>query len=144
VEESDMQRSLIPFLGALALAAAVVAPVGAKDFGLLYAEGETYRTFGTPAHVDPGTGTDPIYTFENATNPDQFSVAQFAPGKGSHGGRWAVYHLTWVSAADAGTLITDYGSVSEPGTLAWFVDQGRLTVVRDEAADFRCPILPNG
>ena len=35
-------------------------------------------------------------------------------------------------------LVTDYE------TIAAYVAQGRLTIVRDEAADFRCPILPNG
>jgi hypothetical protein len=139
-----MRRLLIPGVTAVALALAVVAPVAGKDFGRLYAEGETFRTFGNPAHVEAGTGTDPIYTFENTTNSAQYSVAQYAPGKGSHGGRWAVYHVTWVNAADAGLLVTDYGSATEPGTLAYYIAQGRLTVVRDEAADFRCPILPNG
>jgi hypothetical protein len=133
-----MRGTLIAVLAALAIAGVVAAPVGARSFGRLYAEGEVFRTFGTPARVDPGTGTDPIYTFTNSSNPDQLSVARYAPGYGSHGGRWAVHHATWVSAADADTLITDYQ------TLASYANQGRLTIVRDEAADFRCPILPNG
>jgi hypothetical protein len=133
-----MRRSLIAVLAALLIASVLAAPVGAMSFGRLYAEGEVFRTFGTPASVDPGTGTDPIYTFTNSSNPDQLSVARYAPGSGSHGGRWAVYHATWVSSADAGTLITDYE------TLAAYANAGRLSIVRDEAADFRCPILPNG
>jgi hypothetical protein len=133
-----MRRSLTAVLTALVVLIVVAAPVGAKSFGMLYAEGEIFRTFGTPAHVDAGTGTDPIYTFTNSSNPDQLSVARYAPGSGSHGGRWAVYHAIWVIAEDADTLITDYG------TLAAYADSGRLTIFRDEAADFRCPILPNG
>ena len=132
-----MRRSLTAVLAALTVLILVAAPVGAKSFGMLYAEGATFRTFGTPARVDPGTGTDPIYTFTNSSNPDQLSVARYAPGVGSHGGRWAVYHATWLHAEDAGTLITDFE------TLQSFADQGLLTIVRDEAADFRCPILPN-
>lgn len=132
-----MRRLLVAVLAALAVAVAFSAPVGAREFGHLYAEGETYRTFGTTARVDPGTGTDPIFTFENSTNPDQLSVAQFAPGKGSHGGRWAVYHATWTELGDPSTLVTSYVD------LAAHVAAGELTVVRDEAADFRCPILPN-
>jgi hypothetical protein len=100
--------------------ASIAGPVGAREFGSLYAEGDVYRTF------------------ENSTNPDQLSVARYAPGDGSHGGRWAVHHATWTSAADASILVTDYE------TLAAFAAQGRLLIVRDEAADFRCPILPNG
>ena len=76
-----MRRMLLAIVAASALVAALAVPVSAKTFGLLYAEGETFRTFGNPARVDPGTGTDPIYTFENSTNPDQLSVARYAPGK---------------------------------------------------------------
>ena len=133
-----MRRLLMATLTVAAMLVALAAPVGAKSFGLLYAEGETFRTFGTLARVAPGTGTDPIYTFDNSTNPDQLSVARYAPGKGSHGGRWAVYHATWVNAEDAGTLLTSFEGLQA------YVDAGRLTVVRDAAADFRCPILPNG
>lgn len=132
-----MRRTLTAVLAALTVLILVAAPVSAKSFGMLYAEGATFRTFGTPAHVDPGTGTDPIYTFTNSSNADQLSVARYAPGQGSHGGRWAVYHATWVDAEDAGNLITDFE------TLQGYADQGLLTLVRDEAADFRCPILPN-
>src|ERR671930_1857628 len=103
-----MRRTLIATFAALAVAASLAGPALAKDFGHLYAEGETFRTFGNPARVDPGTGTDPIYSFTNSTNSDQLSVARYAPGKGSHGGRWAVYHATWVNPADAATLVTAY------------------------------------
>ena len=117
-EETRMRRSLFAVLAALVVLIAVAAPVGAKSFGMLYAEGEVFRTFGNPAHVDPGTGTDPIYTFTNSLNADQLSVARYAPGQGSHGGRWAVYHATWVDADDADNLITDFETldgVREPG-----------------------------
>ena len=132
-----MRRSLTAVLAALLVLIVVAAPVGAKSFGPLYAEGELFRTFGTPALVAPGTGTDPIYTFTNSSNPDQLSVARYAPGEGSHGGRWAVFHATWVDTEDADILITDFE------TLDSYASQGRLMIVRDEAADFRCPILPN-
>ena len=133
-----MRRSLIAGLAALVVLVVVAAPVGAKSFGMLYAEGDVYRTFGTPAQVDPGTGTDPIYTFTNSLNADQLSVARYAPGQGSHGGRWAVYHATWVNVEDADNLITDFE------TLESYASLGLLTIVRDDGADFRCPILPNG
>jgi hypothetical protein len=132
-----MRRTLTAVLTTLVVLIVVAPPVGAKSFGLLYAEGEVFRTFGTPAQVDPGTGTDPIYTFTNSTNADQLSVARYVPGEGSHGGRWAVHHATWVDSEDADTLITDFA------TLESYASQGLLTIVRDEAADFRCPILPN-
>jgi hypothetical protein len=129
-----MRRALLAIVAAMAAATLAATPVGAKSFGMLYAEGETFRTFENRARVDPGTGTDPIFTFENSTNPDQLSVAQFAPGKGSHGGRWAVYHVTWISG-DPSTLITSYEQLMD--------HEDEVVIVRDEAADFRCPILPN-
>jgi hypothetical protein len=131
-----MRRALLSVVAAVAVALACAAPVGAKDFGHIYAEGELFRTFGTPATVPAGTGTDPIYNIEGSTNPEQESVARFAPGDGSHGGRWQVYHATWV-AGDSSTLITSADQLDA------LVAAGDLTVVRDEAADFRCPILPN-
>src|SRR5688500_750342 len=128
-----MRRLLVAMLSALALVIVIAAPAGAQTFGSLYAEGEVYRTFANPARVDPGTGTDPIFTFTNSLDPDQLSVARYAPGQGSHGGRWAVHHATWLDETDADILITDYDALQS------YVDQGRLTIVRDEAADFRCP-----
>ena len=133
-----MRRTLVAMLAVVLATVALAAPVGAKEFGRLYAEGETFRTFGNPARVDPGTGTDPIFTFENSTNPNQLSVAQYAPGSGSHGGRWAVHHATWTAQGDSSTLVTSFEQLHA------LVLAGDLTVVRHEAADFRCPILPNG
>jgi hypothetical protein len=128
-----MRRILLtlPLLAALSLV--LVAPVGARTFGTIYAEGDAYRTFGTPAHVEPGTGTDPIISFSNF---DQGGVAQYAPGEGSHGGRWEVWVATWVDPGDA-FLLTDFDDV-----LA-LVDAGEITLERMPNADFRCPILPN-
>jgi len=122
---------MLSLVGALSLVLA--APVGAKAFGTIYAEGEAFRTFGNPARVDPGTGTDPIIAFSNF---DQGGVAKYPPGPGSHGGRWMVWVATWVDPGDA-HMLTDFDDV-----LA-LVDAGEITLVRMPGADFRCPILPN-
>ena len=132
-----MRRTLVTFLAAVAAVVLIAAPASAKTFGSLYAEGDVYRTFGNPANVPDGTGTDPIFAFANSSNPDQLSVAQFAPGRGSHGGRWAVHVVTWTNG-DPNTLVTSYEQ------LAMLEEMDKLTIVRDPAADFRCPILPNG
>ncbi|MEX0626017.1 MAG: hypothetical protein WD402_05695 [Chloroflexota bacterium] len=122
---------MLSLLAALSLA--LVAPVGARTFGTIYAEGDAFRTFGNPAHVEPGTGTDPIIHFSNF---DQLDVAQYAPGKGSHGGRWMVWVATWVDPGEA-FLLTDFDDVME------LVDADEITLQRMPDADFRCPILPN-
>lgn len=130
-----MRTRLILATMLLALSALTIAtPVAARDFGTIYVDGQAYRTFANPAHVDPGTGTDPIVAF---TNFDQGGVAQYAPGRGSHGGRWAVWTATWTDPA-AAHLVTDFDMVLD------LASSGDITLVRTPNADFRCPILPNG
>jgi hypothetical protein len=128
------------FLGAAAVSMLAVmtlaGPVGAATFGAVYANDQIYRVFGNAANVPDGTGTDPFAKFTNSTNAEQFGVAEFAPGSptGHHGGRWAVYRATWTSG-DPSTLVTSWSE------LATYVASGQLTLVRDAAADFRCPVL---
>lgn len=125
--------SMAAMLAALLAIAAITPAAAAREFGTIYVDGEAYRTFGNPARVDPGTGTDPIVAF---TNFDQGGVAQYAPGSGSHGGRWEVWLATWTDPADA-YLVTSFDTV-----LA-LVEVGDLSLVRAPDADFRCPILPS-
>lgn len=114
----------------------VAAPVSARTFGAVYANDQIYRVFGNAANVPDGTGTDPLATFRNSTNPDQKGVAEFAPGSptGHHGGRWAVYRATWTSG-DPATLVTSWSQLQS------LVSGGQIALVRDAAADFRCPVL---
>lgn len=131
-----MKRFLVAAtVGMLALMT-IAGPVGARTFGTIYANDEIYRVFGNAANVPDGTGTDPFATFTNSANPDQKGVAEFAPGSptGHHGGRWAVYRATWTSG-DAATLVTSWSQLEA------LVDSGQISLVRDAAADFRCPVL---
>jgi len=131
-----MKRILMAAAAGMLVVMAVAAPVGARTFGAIYANDAVYRVFGNDANVPDGTGTDPFATFRNSTNPDQHGVAEFAPGSptGHHGGRWAVYRATWTTG-DSSTLITSWSA------LQTYVDNGQLVLVRDAAADFRCPVL---
>lgn len=131
-----MKRLLLVATAALLAAMTVAGPVAARDFGAIYANDAIYRTFGNPANVPDGTGTDPFATFTNSANSSQLGVAQFAPGSatGHHGGRWAVYRATW-TAGDATTLVTSWAQLEA------LAESGALTLVRAEAADFRCPVL---
>lgn len=127
-------RLTLSLIGSALLVAALAGPVGAREFGTIYVDGEAYRTFAVDARVDPGTGTDPIIAF---TNFDQGGVAKYAPGRGSHGGRWAVTTATWVDPSEA-ELVTSYDAVMD------LVAVGKVTLERVPEADFRCPLLPNG
>ena len=133
-----MKRVMLAVSSGLLAVMTLAGPVGAKDFGAIYANDAVYRTFGNPANVPDGTGTDPFATFTNSTNEDQLGVAAFAPGSatGHHGGRWAVYRATWTSG-DASTLVTSWDE------LQGLVSDGKISLVRDAAADFRCPVLGN-
>ena len=124
---------------ALALSALAVltiaAPVAARDFGSVFVNDQVYRVFGNSANVPDGTGTDPLATFTNSANPGQRGVAEFAPGLiGTHGGRWAVYRATWVGG-DASMLVTSWSELQTE------IGAGHIMLVRDPAADFRCPVL---
>lgn len=125
-------RKLVGLVTAGLLALTIAAPASAKEFGTIYVDDQAYRTFGNPANVPAGTGTDPIVAF---TNFDQGGVAQFAPGPGSHGGRWQVWMATWTNVAEA-RLLTSFAEVMAE------VESGNLTLTRAPDADFRCPILP--
>ena len=133
-----MKRLLVAATAGLLTLMTVAGPVGARTFGAVYANDAVYRVFGNAANVPDGTGTDPLATFTNSTNADQKGVAAFAPGSptGHHGGRWAVYRATWTNS-DRSTLVTSWSQLSA------LVSTGQLTLVRDAAADFRCPVLGN-
>jgi hypothetical protein len=131
-----MKRFLLAASSGLLALMTLAGPVGARDFGAIYVDDQVYRVFGNDANVPDGTGTDPFATFTNSTNTDQKGVAQFAPGSptGHHGGRWAVYRATWTSG-DSSTLVTSWSELQS------YVTSGALSLVRDAAADFRCPVL---
>ena len=131
-----MRRMTIVILAAMVLALAAVAPVAGKEFGRLYANGEVYRTSAIPP-VTSGTGRDPIATFETRQSPTALGRGGVA-GNSTHGRRWAVHHATFLAGANANTLVTSW---AEPMDL---VGDGQIMLVHDEAADFRCPIIPNG
>jgi len=134
-----MRRLVITLTVALMAAMSLAGPVAAKrDFGSAYIDDAVYRVFGNKANVPDGTGTDPFAIFTNSTNEDQYGVAEFAPGSagGHHGGRWAIYRVTW-TGGDPATLVTSWSQLEA------LESSGDLTLTRDEAADFRCPVLGN-
>ena len=133
-----MKRTLVTAAAAMLALMTLAGPVAARDFGAVYANDQIYRVFGNDASVPDGTGTDPFATFTNSTNAAQKGVAEFAPGSptGHHGGRWAVYRATWTSG-NPSTLVTSWSQLES------LVAGGQLALVRDAAADFRCPVLGN-
>jgi hypothetical protein len=134
-----IKRSLLAGSTALLAVATLAGPASARDFGAVFVDDAAYRVFGNRANVPDGTGTDPFATFTNSANPAQAGVAEFAPGSagGHHGGRWAVHRATWTATGDPTELVTSWDELEA------LVAAGDIVLVRDAAADFRCPVLGN-
>ncbi len=102
--------------------------------GLLFHDGDTIRTIVVSAPV-PGGGTDPFYEVTNGVEA-QLGIAGVAPGDGPyHGGSWEVFMVTFNEG------VTPYLLTSDEAVFAAQAG-GDVTVTRDAAADFRCPVQP--
>jgi hypothetical protein len=122
-------------VGALAVAIALslgASAGGATGKGQLFLDGEVVGTVVNSAALPHG-GTDPFYT---VTNPaaGQLGIAGVGPGQpGYTGGDWAVNVVTFQ------TGVTPYLLTSDEAVVA-ALQAGDVTVTRDPASDFRCPI----
>jgi hypothetical protein len=118
--------------GVLVLASAPALASSSK--GMLFHDGATIRTVVVPV-VIPDQGTDPFYAVTSGAS-GQLGIAGVAPGDGPyHGGAWEVFTVTF----NAG--VTPYLLTSDEAVLAAEA-AGDVTVTRDGAADFRCPVQP--
>ncbi len=99
-------------------------------FGNLYYNGRMVRTVVPPAAL-PQEGRDNFYKV-----PGQLGVAAVAPGSADyHGGDWKVFTVSFNSGATPGLLTSEKAVLNAQSA-------GMLTVTRNAAADFRCPIQP--
>jgi hypothetical protein len=133
-----MQRKSAVFtlVAGLILAASTLAlagPAGADTSkGMLFFDGGVVRTVVVPAAI-PNGGTDTFYEVQGGVS-GQLGVTAVAPGSpGYRGGNWAVSIVTW--------NVTPYLLTSQAAVLAAQA-KGDVTVTRDAAADFRCPVQP--
>jgi hypothetical protein len=130
-----MRRAVVAAALMMAVMLALAGPAGAKaGKGQLFLDGEVVRTVVNPAKLPHG-GTDPFFM---VTNPaaGQLGIAGVGPGQpGYTGGDWAVYRVTFIGGATP-YLLTSDEAVQEAQL------EGDVSVVRDSAADFRCPIQP--
>ena len=124
-----LATALIAAAGLLA-----VAPAGATTGkGQLFHDGAIVGTVVVPAHVAPGTGSDPFYNVTNGA-AGQLGIAGVAPGDGPyHGGDWQVWLVTFKDG------VTPYLLTSDEAVFA-AQSAGDVTVTRVPDADFRCPI----
>ena len=133
-----MIRKVVPaalIVSAFLLAVGAASPAFAKTGkGFLFHDGDTLRTVVTP-HAFPDGGVDPLYEVTNGAD-GQLGIAGVAPGDGPyHGGKWAVFEVTFNQG------VTPYLLTSDDAVFA-AESAGDVTVTRDGAADFHCPVLP--
>jgi len=133
-----MIRRVLPvalLFAAFALTVSVASPALAKTGkGFLFHDGDTLRTVVTP-HAFPNQGVDPLYEVTNGAD-GQLGIAGVAPGDGPyHGGKWAVYDVTFNQGVMPYLLTSDEAVFAAESA-------GDVTVTRDGAADFHCPVQP--
>ena len=122
-------------LFAVALALPVTSVFAAKPgFGNLYYNGTIVRTV-VPPSAFPNEGRDNFYKVTNGAS-GQLGIAAVAPGSGDyHGGHWKVFTVTFHSGVSPVLLTSEQAVLSAQNA-------GMVTVTRNAAADFLCPVQP--
>lgn len=122
-------------LVAIALALPVTSVFAAQPgFGNLYYNGTIVRTV-VPPSAFPNEGRDNFYKVTNGAT-GQLGITGVAPGSQDyHGGHWKVYIVAFNSG------ITPVLLTSEEAVLS-AQNAGMITVTRNAAADFLCPVQP--
>ena len=122
-----------------ALVIALVLPVtsafaATPGFGHLYFNGSIVRTVVPPAAF-PNEGLDNFYKVTNGAT-GQLGIVAVAPGSpGYNGGHWKVFTVTFSSEITPVLLTSEQAVLSAQNA-------GMVTVTRNAAADFLCPVQP--
>jgi len=122
-----------------ALVIALVLPVtsafaATPGFGHLYFNGTIVRTVVPPAAF-PNEGRDNFYKVTNGA-AGQLGIVAVAPGSSEyHGGHWKVFTVTFNSELTPVLLTSEQAVLSAQNA-------GMVTVTRNAAADFLCPVQP--
>jgi len=131
VIRARMAATAIVVAGVLAAAGSQTALGATPGFGQLFLNGHIVGTVVPPAEVAPGSGQDPFYKVTNGVN-GQLGIAGVGPGEsGFHGGDWEVFTVTF----NVPPYLLTSGSA-----VATAASKGKVTITRQPAQDFRCPI----
>jgi hypothetical protein len=128
-----MRRAISIAAVAAAVVLVLAGSAGAKTGkGQLFLDSDVVGTVVNSSRLPHG-GTDPFFMVTNGAM-GQLGIAGVGPGQpGYTGGDWAVYRVTFNPG------VTPYLLTSDEAVAAAHA-AGDVTVVRDAAADFRCPI----
>jgi hypothetical protein len=128
-----MRRSLVVIVTVAAGLAALAGSASAGTMkGTLFHDGDVVGTVVNSGAI-PHQGTDPFYMVTNGVE-GQLGIAGEAPGDpGYNGGSWAVNEVTFNQGVTPYLLTSDEAVMQAEAA-------GDVTVVRNEDADFRCPV----
>lgn len=133
VRTARIAAAVMVVAGILTAAGSQVAFGAVPGFGNLFLNGQVVGTVLPPAEVALGSGRDPFYKVINGAS-GQLGIAGVGPGEpGYHGGDWQVWTVTFKSGVTPYLLKSGFDVATAKG-------KGDVTVVRQEAQDFRCPI----
>ena len=118
--------------GAAFLALPAASALASTAHGKVFFNGQVVGTIVTPAAV-PNGGTDPFYEVSGGV-AGQLGIVGDGPGSPDYrGGLWAVNDVTFTPGTTP-FLLTSAQAVRTAQSL------GEVTITRNPAADFRCPI----
>src|SRR5215471_17840843 len=118
--------------GGAFLAVPATSALASATHGKMFFNGQVVGTMVTPAAV-PGGGTDPFYEVSGGV-AGQLGIAGDGPSSPDYrGGLWAVNVVTFTPGTTP-FLLTSAQAVLTAQS------RGQVTVTRDPAADFRCPL----
>ncbi len=124
--------SAILLAGAALLALSATSALASATHGKVFFNGQVVGTVVTPAAV-PNGGTDPFYEVSGGV-AGQLGIVGDGPSSPDYrGGLWAVNDVTFTPGTTP-FLLTSAQAVLAAQSL------GEVTVTRNPAADFRCPI----
>jgi hypothetical protein len=128
-----MRRTLVVVVTVAAGLAAFAGSATAGTMkGTLFHDGDVVGTVVNSAAI-PHQGTDPFYMVTNGAE-GQLGIAGEGPGDpGYNGGSWAVNEVTFNQGVTPYLLTSDEAVMQAEAA-------GDVTVVRNEDADFRCPV----
>jgi hypothetical protein len=145
-----MRKLVTAFIGPAALAIALTAPAlanngsgGVSDGAAFYANGNAYRTVGTPTDFS-GTGApdhafDIIYAFPEGT---QINVAEAAPGdRDFNGGRWMVTPISFDDYASAAAAYGGANGVFDSDAEVLAAVAAGAAELGDPVRYFECPVI---
>src|SRR5690348_5085574 len=113
-------------------ALAATSALASTTQGKLFFNGQVERTVVTPAAV-PNGGTDPFYEVSGGVAGQLGIVGDGLSASDYRGGLWAVNVVTFTPGTTP-FLLTSAQAVLTAQSL------GEVTITRNPAADFRCPI----